>query len=432
MTNQSVIFNPRPLESPVAEPASAPPSVPPNPLQNPALLANPYGFYALLRQSNPVFRVPIPAESGAGIWLLTRHADVELALRDRRFLADRTRSDVARLFADRVPQALSGGPGGVRTLLVMDPPEHTRARGLVSKAFTPRRIAALAPRIEALVEELLDAALAGGGGFDVIHDLAEPLPAIVIAELLGVPPEDHRAFKQWSSALIETIPKAPFVGARAVDEKAEVILDYLRRVIAERRREPRDDLISALVEAQEEGGALADGELLSLSFLLLLAGHETTTNLIGNGTLALLRNPDQLERLRAGPGLVENAVEELLRYDSPVQATARVAAEDVEIGGQPVPQGALLVCGIGAANRDPAAHAEPDRLDVGRTEIRHLSFGLGAHFCLGAALARLEGQQVFRALVQRAPGLRLATEAPAYRPNLVLRGLSSLPVTVRG
>jgi cytochrome P450 len=413
----------------MAEPAAAFPSGPRlNPLENPALLANPYPLYAMLRASNPVFRLPIPVETGAGVFLLTRHAEVELALRDRRFSADRSKSDVARLHADRLPAVFFGGPGGLRTLLLMDPPDHTRMRALVSKAFTPRRIANLAGHIERLVGELLDAALAKGGGFDVIRDLAEPLPAIVIAELLGVPAHDHRAFKQWSSALIEAIPQAPFGKAADVDQKVDVILRYLRGVIAERRREPSDDLISGMIEAQEERDALTDQELLSLSFLLLLAGHETTTNLIGNGTLALLRNPGELERLRAEPALLENAVEELLRFDSPVQATARVTSEDVELGGQVVGKGAIVLCGIGAANRDPAAHPDPDRLDVGRGEIRHLSFGLGTHFCLGASLARLEGRLVFAGLLERCPGMRLATETLEYRPNLVLRGVRALPI----
>lgn len=416
-----------------AAPSIAPaPGAPPfaNPLANPALLANPYPFYALLRQSNPVFRAPIPVETGAGVWLLTRHAEVELALKDRRFSVDRSRADVAKLYPDRLPRAFFGGPGGLRTLLVMDAPDHTRVRALVSKAFTPRRVAALTEPVRKLVGQLFDEAVAKGR-FDLIHDIAEPLPAIVIAELLGVPPSEHRQFRAWSSALIEAIPQAVGGGGADIDAKAEPILTYLRGAVAERRADPRDDLISAMIEAQEERDALTDQELLSLSFLLLLAGHETTTNLIGNGTLALLKNPTELERLRAEPALLPNAIEELLRYDSPVQATARVTTEEVELGGQRIAPGAMVACGIGAANRDPAVHLDPDRLDVGRAEIRHLSFGLGAHFCLGAALARLEGELAFGALLERCPTLRLASEGLLeYRPNPVLRGLRSLPVAV--
>jgi len=401
-----------------------------SPLANPALLANPYPFYALVRQSSPVLRVPLPVETGAGVWLLTRHAEVDLALRDRRFSVDRMRADAARLNQERLPDVFLSGPGALRPMLVMDPPDHTRVRGLVSKAFTPRRVAALEERIRKLVGELLDQALARGPELDVIRDLGEPLPAIVIAELLGLPPEDHRAFKQWSTAMIETVPQVPLGGGKDLSEKVEVILHYLRGAIAERRRAPGDDLISGMIEAQEERDALSDRELLATSFLLLVAGHETTTNLIGNGSLALLRNPDQLARLRAEPGLMENAVEELLRYDSPVQGTVRVTTEEVELGGQRVPANALVICGIGAANRDPAVHPDPDRLDLGRSGIRHLSFGLGAHFCLGAALARLEGRAAFEALLERCPDLRLVQpEGPfEYRANFVLRGLKSLPV----
>jgi cytochrome P450 len=415
----------------MAAPASSPAAPNLNPLQNPALLANPYPFYAMLRSTNPVFRLPIPVETGAGVWLLTRHAEVELAIRDKRFSVERQRADAVRLNPGNVPSALlSGTPGGLRTMLTMDPPDHTRVRGLVSKAFTPRRVAALEERVRAQIEGLLDAALAQGGRFDLIRDVAEPLPAIVIAELLGVPPDDHRDFKQWSSALIETIPQVPFGGGKDLDEKIARIGEYLSGLIAKRRAKPGDDLISGLIEAQEERDALNDQELLSTCFLLLIAGHETTTNLIGNGTYALLRNPSEMTRLRKEPALLPNAIEELLRYDSPVQGTVRVTLEKVELGGHAIEPGALVICGIGAANRDPAAHADPDRLDVAREDIRHLSLGLGAHFCLGASLARLEGRVVFGALLERCPDLRLADPSadPQHRANLILRGLRSLPV----
>jgi cytochrome P450 len=251
----------------------------------------------------------------------------------------------------------------------------------------------------------------------------------VIAELLGVPAEDHRQFKQWSSQLVSGLaPASPLDTLSLVKRGLEPLLAYLRRIIAERRREPRDDLISAMIAAQEERDALSDGELLATSNLLLIAGHETTTNLIGNGTLALLRHPEELARLRGEPGLLRGGIEELLRWDSPVQATVRIATEACELGGQPIRAGALLVCGIGAANRDPAAFAEPERLDVGRVENHHLSLGFGAHFCLGAPLARLEAEVAFRALLDRLPGLRLAAERVEFRPNPILRGLRALPV----
>jgi cytochrome P450 len=264
----------------------------------------------------------------------------------------------------------------------------------------------------------------------VIGDFAAPLPAIVIAELLGVPAEDHRRFKQWSSELIAATPVADPSRIPLFQQALERILDYMRGIIAERRRAPGADLISGMIEAQEERDALSDAELLATSNLLLIAGHETTTNLIGNGLLALLRHPAELARLRANPGLLPGAIEELLRYDSPVQATARVATEDVTLGAETVTKGALLFTLIGAANRDPEVFPEPDRLDVGREDNRHLSFGFGAHYCLGANLARLEAEVAFRALLDRFPKLALETEQVQYRPNPFLRGLVSLPVAV--
>jgi cytochrome P450 len=312
-------------------------------------------------------------------------------------------------------------------MLIMDPPDHTRVRKLVNKAFTPKRIAALRGHIEEIVRELADAALAKGR-FDLIHDIAEPLPAVVIAELLGVPPADHRQFREWSSALIAGIA-APSPAAReAGSAAARSLFGYLANTIAARRREPRDDLISAMIHAQEERDALTDAELLATSNLLLLAGHETTTNLIGNGTLALLRDRDQWRRLCADPGLLPSAVEELLRFDGPVQATVRVALEDVAIDGHTIPQGALVLVNLGAANHDPAVFDRPDQLDIARDPNPHVAFGFGTHFCLGAPLARLEAELAFATLTRRFPGLTLVHDEPVYRPNPVLRGLARLEV----
>ncbi len=420
------------MTAPAALPGGAPtPGALPfgNPFQNPQLLENPYALYAGLRGANPVFRLPLPVP-GPGIFVLTRYAEVEEVLRDgERFSVDRLRADIVQRFRDRLPTQFLGGPQGIRTKLLLDPPEHTRLRGLVNKAFTPRRIAALAPRIEALVDELL-APACRDGRMDVMQDFAAPLPAIVIAELLGVPAEDHRQFKLWASELVNALGEGgPLDSAPRVEKSMQQLLDYLRDVIAERRAEPRDDLISALIAAQEERDALTDLELLSNSFLLLLAGHETTTNLIGNGLLALLRNPEEWQRLRTEPARLEHAIEELLRYDSPVQATVRVAKCDLELAGVALPERALVVVGIGAANRDPGVFPEPDRLDLGRENVRHLCFGFGSHFCLGAGLARLEARCAFRALLERAPGIRLAGEV-TRRPNFLLRGLASLPVAL--
>jgi cytochrome P450 len=412
----------------VSAPGAAPGPAP-NPFANPAFLANPYPVYAMLRAASPVFRPPIPGYEGPGAVVLTRYADVEAVLRDPRFSVDRTRAHLFRAFSDRFPRQLLEGPEGFRSMLMMDPPDHTRLRQLVSRVFTPRRVEErLRPRIAALVEELLGGARERAE-LDMMRDFAEPLPAIVIAELLGVPAEDHRQFKQWSSELLAEGPARAFEpGAR---ERTAALFqrlrDYMRGIVAERRKAPGEDLISGMIEAQQERDALSEAELISTSLLLLIAGHETTTNLIGNGLLALLRNPDQLARLRREPGLLENAIEELLRYDSPVQATVRIATEDVAIGSAVIAKDAATIVLLGAANRDPAEFPEPDRLDLARENVRHLSFGLGTHFCLGAGLARLEARLAFRGLLEL-PRLELADEAPQYRPNPFLRGLRSLPV----
>ena len=415
--------------------AEAAPSFAPgvgNPLANPAFLANPYPVYALLRATTPVFRPPIPGYEGPGAAILTRYADVEAVLRDPRFSVDRMRAHLFQAFSDRFPRQLLQGPDGFRTMLMMDPPDHTRLRHLVNRAFTPRRVEErLRPRIEALVDELL-AAAAERGELDVMRDFAEPLPAIVIAELLGVPAADHRQFKQWSSELLAEGPERAFEPG-AQERTAALFMrlrDYMRGIVAERRRAPGEDLISGLIEAQAERDALSEGELVSTGLLLLIAGHETTTNLIGNGLLALLRHSDQLERLRREPELLENAIEELLRYDSPVQATVRIATEDVTLGGAVIPKDAIALVLLGAANRDPAEFPEPDRLDLARENVRHLSFGLGTHFCLGAGLARLEARTAFRGLLERFPRMRLAGDAPEYRPNPFLRGLRRLPLAL--
>ncbi len=313
-------------------------------------------------------------------------------------------------------------------MLVVDPPDHTRLRTLVQKAFTPRVVERLRPRIEALVKEALDEAEARGS-MDLVADLAYPLPVTVIAELLGVPVEDRSAFRRWSDALVGALDPVALTDRRsAVLAARDALHAYLERVVAERRAAPRDDLISRLVEAEEQGDRLSGPELLAMGVLLLVAGHETTVNLIGNGINALLAHPDQLARLRDEPELIEPAVEELLRYDSPVQLTGRVALEELELGGRRVEPGQMLMLLLGAANRDPRVFAEPERLDLGRDPNPHLAFGRGIHFCLGAPLARLEGQIAIRELVRRFPTLRLAG-TPERRPTVTLRGFASLPLT---
>jgi len=398
------------------------------PLRSAGTLENPYPVYGVIRTVRPVLEVPIPGFDGPGAWLLTRYEDVHGALRDRRFSVERMRAPLVRENLDRLPDFLRRSAQGLRSMLIMDPPDHTRVRKLVNKAFTPRRVKALHGRIDELVGELADAA-ERAGRMDLIHDFAEPLPAIVIAELLGVPAEDHRRFRGWSSRLIAAIAARTEAERRAA-AAGEELLAYLSDTIAARRREPRDDLISAMIHAQEEDDALSDAELLATCNLLLVAGHETTTNLIGNGTLALLRDGDAWRRLRAEPGLLESAVEELLRYDGPVQATVRVALEDVAMGDHVIPAGALVFLSIGAANHDPEVFEAPEQLDLARDPNPHLAFGFATHFCVGAPLARLEAALAFRALCSRFPKLSLASDAPEYRPNPVLRGLARLEVAL--
>jgi len=392
---------------------------------------DPYPVYRRMRETRPVFR----AERGPFHFsVLSRHADIAGVLRDPRMSVDRPfqpkpptdEVDPATLHPlARALRALS------RIMLFRDPPDHTRLRGLVGRAFTPRMVESLRPRIEAQVDELLAPCLRDGG-FDLVHAFAEPLPILVIAELLGLPGSDRADLKRWSDALAVMLDGSiamQHVG-RAI-EAAVAVIDYLRQHLEAKRRDPKDDLVSAMLSAQERD-RLTDDEILGTVLVVMAAGHETTTNLIGNGALALLRHPGELARLRAEPGRIESAVEEILRFDSPVQATSRVPTEDIEIDGTRFPKGEEIGLLIGAANRDPAVFPDPDRFDIARTENRHLSFGLGIHFCLGAGLARLEGQVAIGRLVASAPGLALAEDSDAiqWRPGWLLRGPTRLAVRV--
>ena len=390
----------------------------------PEVHANPYPMYARLRAEDPIHWSPLMEA-----WVLTRYDDVVAVLTDSRFSADRRQA--RNRFADEIARREEEfGPfGRTRTMLTSDPPEHTRLRRLVSKAFTPRMVEGLRPRIQEIVDELLDA-VAQNGRMDVIRDLAYPLPVIVIAEMLGVPPEHRDQFKHWSDEIVGAlggplVPQETLERSRvAVHELAE----YLSGVIVERRREPREDLVSGLIAAEEQGQILSEDEMLATAMLLLVAGNETTTNLIGNGMLSLLRNPDEMERLCADPSQVPAAVEELLRYDGPVQATGRVAMEELEIGGQKVTKGQAVLTVLGAANRDPAQFGKPDELDLDRQPNEHVAFGDGIHFCLGAPLARAEGQIAFETLLRRFAHPRLETDNLQWGGSFILRGLKSLPI----
>lgn len=390
----------------------------------PEMLANPYPVYHSLRAANPVVRV---AQLDA--WLITSYDGVSAGLRNPQLSSDRY---------GRIKQRL--GTKGIEipleerhvSLIHKDPPDHTRLRGLINKAFTPRAVDAMRDRIQLIVDELIDAAVARGR-MDVVEDLAYPLPVIVIAEMLGVPPEDRRRFKDWSNEMsvvfggdVAALPKELLV--RAAEARQELV-EYFRTVVARRRAEPGRDLLSALAQVEEGGGRLSEDELYSTAVLLLLAGNETTTNLIGNGVLALLRHPEQMRRVWADQSLVPSAIEEILRYDSPVQLTSRVAKGSVTVHDTTIGQGEGILLMLGAANRDPARFPDPDRFDVGRADNKHVSFGGGPHFCLGAPLARLEAEVVFSTLIRRFPGgLQLGAGEPVYRKNFNLRGLESLPV----
>lgn len=388
-----------------------------------AFRRDPYPRYAELRESDRLHRTP------DGFWVLTRHADVLAAVRDQRLSANPRH--IGRAPGDAREAGLPFlGDMGIELLLTADPPDHTRLRRLANRAFTPRSVERLRPRVTEIVDRLLDDATASGATFDVMAHLAEPLPVIVICELLGVPVEDQAQFKPWSSTVARVID--PDVTPEMVSDAVPAIMgfvQYFGGLIEQRRADPRDDLLSSLIAAEAEGDSLGPQELMAMIILLFIAGHETTTNLIGNGTLALLRNPDQLAALRDDPALAATATEELLRYDPAAQLTIRTATEDLELHGIPLARGESVVCGLAAGNRDPRAFDEPDTVDITRADNHHLAFSGGMHYCLGAPLARLEGQVTFTALARRFPDLRLATEAVAYRDHFILRGLTALPVS---
>ncbi len=388
---------------------------------DPAFIADPYPFYRRLREAAPVTRTSL------GYWLVSRYEDVALVLRDRRFGKDFTGNMLRRYGAQAMAEPAIASLG--QTMLVLDPPDHTRLRGLVAKAFTARRIADMRPRIAALVDQQLDRVQAKGE-MDVIADLAHRLPVIVICDLLGIP-EDHRgpflAGSNVNGRILDPVPmsREEMDQANANTQLAGLYFDRLCEL---RRRQPQDDLTTELVRAEEAGDRLSAEELRANIGLLFGAGHETTTNLIGNGLLALHRNPDEWRRIRDDPALIPGMVEELLRYDSSVQLSARATQEAVTLGGVTIPADESVVTLLGAANRDPAQYEDPDRLDVTRQNVRPLSFGGGIHHCLGAQLARLEAELVFTRLVERLPTLELPQkDKPEWKRSFTLRGLKRLP-----
>ncbi len=385
---------------------------------------NPYPTYHRFREADSVHWSEM-----FGFWVCTRYDDIVAILRHSK--ASANPRDWER-FDDYV-EALGGtGPAGdmqSRWMLLKNPPDHTRLRKLVTKAFTPRVVENMQTHIQDIVNDLLDD-VQGKNGFDIIQDLAFPLPVIVIAELIGVPTEDREYFKDWTAALARSLdPVITPEIAQAADKATEDLIAYFTTLVAERRSNPQDDLLSGLIAAEEEGDKLDEDELLATAILLFAAGHETTMNLIGNGMLALFRNPDQMAKLQAEPVLITTAVEEFLRYEGSVQITARVALEDIEIGGRTIRKNQQALLLLGAANHDPAHFSDPDRLDITRQENPHLTFGHGIHHCLGAPLARVEAQIAINSMLRRMPDIQLATDELEWRDMLTLRGLKALPVT---
>ena len=398
-------------------------------LVSPRFKANPYPTYARLRSDAPVARTRLP--DGRHAWLVSRYDDVERVLKDARFAKDRRRvSSPPRMPFERVLEPLTRSLQF--NMLDLDAPDHTRLRALVHTAFTPRLIERLRERIQSLANQLLDGP-AERGGLDLVRDYALPIPATIIADLLGVPVGDRHRFHRWSNKLVSVASASDFLTAAPY---ILLFMRYVKRLVARRRLEPRDDLITALVQAEAAGDHLNADELVSMIFLLLIAGHETTVNLIASGTLALLERPDDLERLRREPHLLQRgtAVEELLRYTSPVQvATERYAIEPVQVSGTTVPDGAMVLAVLGSANHDERRFADPETLDLARTPNPHLAFGQGVHYCLGAPLARLEGQIAFETLLRRFSDMQLARPAESlpWRRGVFLRGLERLPLRVR-
>ena len=391
-------------------------------LFTPEFVADPYPTYKLIRETNPIFQIP-----GMQDWIVARYKDCSDVLRDRRLGIDNDRRMRAAIGDDYLD--LPAYASVSRMMLFSDPPDHTRLRRLVVKAFDARSVEKLRAMIRAIARKLVDAMLETKRG-DLMTAFARPLPIQVICEMLGIPAEDRGRFVAVDDQAGRILDPTPMSSAE-LDRANQGTLEsaaYFEALCAKRRAHPQDDLLTALVESETEHGKLTREELTANIALLFGAGHETTVNLIGNGLLALYRNRDQLARLRDEPALIPNAVEELLRYDSSVQLSGRTALEDVEIAGRQIKQGEQIITLLGAANRDPEIYADPDRLDVGREDIRPLSFGGGIHHCLGAQLARIEGAEAFTELLARLPDLELdEIEAPQWKTTITLRGLLTLP-----
>ena len=394
-----------------------------NPL-DPEFIRDPYPHYERMRTLDPVHLTPL------GMFVASRHAEVSLVLRDKRFGKDYAERSKRRYGPDIMKEPVFRN--FALTMLQQDPPDHTRLRGLVVKAFTARRVEDMRPRIQQIVDETLDRIIPQGR-MDLIEDYAFRLPVTIICDMLGIPEEHREMFytgSRNSGRILEPVPLSPEEIKQGNATTAMTGM-YFQQLFELRRKSPGNDLTTQLVQAEEDGSKLSNEELVANIVLLFGAGHETTVNLIGNGLLALYRNPDQLALLKANPSLMTNAIEEFLRYDSSVQMTGRAALEDLELGGRKIPKGEGVLCLLGSANRDPAVYPDrPEKLDIARPNVRPLSFGGGIHFCLGAQLARIEAEVAIATLLRRLPELKLDdAENPEWRPSFVLRGLKRLPAS---
>lgn len=397
----------------------------------PEIRDDPYPRYHALREKAPV------AQAAPGIWLLSGFSDCDTVLRDSRFghleVGEEPSNPMFGRLGDGIEPLCEPDGTPVFAFITLNPPAHTRVRGLLSQAFTIRRVQELGPRITEIVDRLLDDAL-NSDEFDLLSTVCYPLSVTVISELLGVPPGDYAVFCDWTEKICGGLDPALMQQEGAMERMRQArqeFADYFLALARARRTDPGDDLLSALVGGTSDGDQLTDVELVVTSTLLLIAGHETTANYLANSVLALLRHPAELDRLRDRPEITPGQAEELLRYDPPGQLASRVARADVEINGVHIPKGDSVMALLGAANRDPARFADPDRLDLTRSNVKHLSFGQGIHLCLGAALARLETRIALRRLIDRAPGLEMAGEL-RWKPHASLRGLQELRLTAKG
>ncbi|MBA2678679.1 MAG: cytochrome P450 [Ktedonobacteraceae bacterium] len=392
----------------------------------PAFAENPFPAFTQMRAAGAVVPIPAPFVGGEQqVWLVTRLEEAVQVLKDRQFTVD-----MSTINEESASQQAMHGPGHLlgQSMISVDEPDHRRLRGLVSKAFTPKYIQSLRPGIQQIADDLLDQ-LQAQGHMDLVNDYAFPLPITVISDMLGVPAQNREIIREWSDTLTGAVDMGQRRDRR---DRTQIFTDYLVQLIAEKRQHPQDDLISQLVQIEEAGDRLDEGELLSMIALLIFAGHETTSNLVGIGTLMLLDHPDQMERLKQDLSLVPSAVEELLRYNGPVLSPApRFATADVTLAGQQIHKGDVILVVLGSANRDESQFTHPDELEIARGLNRHIAFGQGIHICLGAPLARLEGDIAFTTLLRRMPNLQLAIPRSdvTWRGSFNLRGIKSLPVT---